>query len=433
MERHLKPLAARLRPRTLDRFIGQKHLLGAQTALGSAIRQGHVYSMILWGPAGVGKTTLAQLIAERSDSAFIACSAVTAGVKQIRDAEHTARSAQPRRTILFLDEIHRFNKAQQDTLLPSVEDGALVLIGATTENPAFVLNNALLSRLRVHVLKKLTSSDLRLLMQHTFADAEYGLGGFTIEAAAAKLLSHFADGDARQLLNMLELASGMAQANHQTQIGVSLIHELTRERIGRFDRGGDLFYEQISALHKAVRGCSPDAALYWLARMFAGGCDPQYIARRMVRMASEDIGNADPRALGLTLDAWQAYERLGSPEGELALAQAAAYLASIPKSNAVYQAWKRVTAQAKAGPDYAVPLHLRNAPTRLHKAFGYGEEYRYAHDEPEHFSAGENYFPPELKDAHYYQPAEQGFERRIRNRLRHLYELNRQSPRQRYS
>ncbi|MBA4246290.1 MAG: recombination factor protein RarA, partial [Pseudomonas sp.] len=391
------------------------------------------HSMIFWGPPGVGKTTLARLLAKVTDAHFETISAVLSGVKEIRQAVEVAQqhAAQyGRRTILFVDEVHRFNKSQQDAFLPYVEDGTLIFIGATTENPSFELNNALLSRARVYVLKSLDEAAMRKLVNRALTDPK-GLGDrhLSLPDEAFQILLAAADGDGRRLLNFLENAADLAEDGGE--IGVELLQNLLGDSRRRFDKGGEAFYDQISALHKSVRGSNPDGALYWYARMLDGGCDPLYIARRVVRMASEDIGNADPRALTLCLNAWDVQERLGSPEGELAVAQAIVYLACAPKSNAVYMAFKAAMRDAAEQGSQEVPLHLRNAPTKLMKQLGYGEEYRYAHDEPDAYAAGEDYFPEALEPRQYYDPVPRGLELKIRDKLQHLRNLDASSPRQR--
>jgi putative ATPase len=413
-----RPLADRMRPRTLAEFSGQRHLLDQGKPLLRAIGQGRAHSMIFWGPPGTGKTTLARMIATTTDSHFIALSAVMAGVKDIRAAVAEAgqhRQLNNRGTVLFLDEVHRFNKAQQDAFLPYVEDGTLTFIGATTENPSFELNNALLSRARVYVLRALTQDDLIAVLRRALADEERGLAGrFTIADDALQLIAQAADGDARRALNLLELAADLAEDGI---ISDAIVNEVASGGRRRFDNKGEYFYDQISALHKSIRGTDPDAALYWLARMLDGGCDPLYLARRLIRVASEDIGNADPRALELTLNAWQVYERLGSPEGELAIAQAVVYLACAAKSNAVYTAFGAAMRDARDKGSLEVPMHLRNAPTRLMKELGYGDAYRYAHDEEDAVALGENYFPEDMQPAKYYHPVARGLEIRIREKL----------------
>ncbi len=428
-----QPLAARLRATCLDEYVGQQHLLAPGKPLREALEQGALHSMIFWGPPGVGKTTLARLLAEVSAAHFETISAVLSGVKEIRQAVDLARQQAAqygRRTILFVDEVHRFNKSQQDAFLPFVEDGTLIFIGATTENPSFELNNALLSRARVYVLKSLDEAALRQLAGRALTE-DKGLGKrhLSLPEESLQLLLAAADGDGRRLLNLLESAADLAEDGEI--IGTELLQNLLGDSVRRFDKGGEAFYDQISALHKSVRGSDPDATLYWYARMLDGGCDPLYIARRVVRMASEDIGNADPRALTLCLNAWDVQERLGSPEGELAVAQALVYLACAPKSNAVYMAFKAAMREAAEHGSLEVPLHLRNAPTRLMKELGYGDEYRYAHDEPEAYAAGEDYFPEQLAPRRYYQPVPRGLELKIRDKLEHLRALDRQSPRQR--
>lgn len=424
-----QPLAARLRPRTLSEYIGQDHLLGKNKPLRLAIEKGQVHSMLLWGPPGVGKTSLARLLANEVDAHFISLSATLAGVKDIRAAVTEAqnnRAAFGKKTILFIDEVHRFNKAQQDAFLPYVEDGTVVFVGATTENPSFEVNNALLSRCRVYVLKKFSDESVLALLEKALTDNELGLGKrkLRLDSDIQDLLIQAADGDARRALNLVEIASDLVEDGGI--IDESIVSQVLTGDVRRFDKGGDLFYEQISALHKSVRGSDPDAALYWMMRMLDGGCDPLYVARRLVRMASEDIGNADPRGLQIALNAWDTLERLGSPEGELTLAQAVIYLASAPKSNAVYNAFNTAKADIQALPSFDVPMHLRNAPTSLMKSMDYGSGYRYAHAEEGAFAAGERYFPDEIESREYYQPVERGLEIKIAEKLRHLRSLNRE-------
>ena len=407
-----------MRPANLDEFSGQSHLLGEGKPLLRAIGQGRAHSLIFWGPPGTGKTTLARMIAATTDSHFIALSAVMAGVKDIRAAVAEAeqhRHMSNRGTVLFLDEVHRFNKSQQDAFLPFVEDGTLTFIGATTENPSFELNNALLSRARVYVLKALTQDDLIEILRRALDDAERGLGGqYTIDDSLLEVIALAADGDARRSLNLLELAADLAEDGVITE---AIVGEVASGSRRRFDKQGEYFYDQISALHKSIRGTDPDAALYWLARMLDGGCDPLYVARRLIRVASEDIGNADPRALRITLDAWEVYERLGSPEGELTIAHAVVYLACAAKSNAVYKAYGAAMKDAQEKGSLDVPMHLRNAPTGLMKGLGYGEGYRYAHDEDDAVALGENYFPDDMQPAKYYHPVPRGLEIRIKEKL----------------
>ncbi len=418
------PLAEALRPKSLDEVIGQAHLLGPGNALRVAFETKQLHSMILWGPPGVGKTTLARLTAHAFDAEFIAISAVLGGVKEIREAiERAQLSLQQygRHTIVFVDEVHRFNKAQQDAFLPHVESGLITFIGATTENPSFEVNSALLSRASTYVLQALSEDDLRALLQRARVQVSPAL---QFEADAEQLLVGYADGDARRLLNCLEQVGVAAERAGTQRVDQELIrHTLTRSG-RRFDKGGEQFYDQISALHKSVRGSNPDAALYWLVRMLDGGADPRYLGRRVVRMASEDIGLADPRALRLALDAMETYERLGSPEGELALAQAVLYLACAAKSNAAYVAYNAARALVKNEPSRAVPVHLRNAPTKLMSELGYGREYRYAHDEADAYAAGERYFPDGMQAVRFYQPTERGLEAKISEKLQYLRELD---------
>jgi len=414
------PLADRLRPQQLDQVIGQRHLVGPGRPLRVAFESGRLHSMILWGPPGVGKTTLARLVASMVDAQFIVLSAVLSGVKEIREAVERAKAARSagRATVVFVDEVHRFNKAQQDAFLPHVESGLFTFIGATTENPSFEVNSALLSRATVHVLKPLEPDDLIELLSR--AKALLTAGDLT-DAARDRLIG-YADGDARRLLNAYE--NLVAMAGSAPLYDEAMLERTLGEILRRYDKGGEQFYDSISALHKAVRGSDPDASLYWLARMLDGGVDPRYVARRVIRMASEDIGLADPRGLRFALDAAEVYERLGSPEGELALAQAVVYLSVAPKSNATYTAWGAVRAFVREDGTRPVPLHLRNAPTKLMKQLGYGSGYRYAHDEPEGFAAGETYWPEGLQPQRFYEPVQRGMEQRIAERLAQLRALD---------
>ncbi len=422
-----QPLASRMRPRSLDEFTGQQHLLELGKPLRTAIENGTLHSLVFWGPPGVGKTTLAKIIAQSSRAHLIELSAVLAGVKEIRAAVNDAKNlkaSQGTETILFIDEIHRFSKSQQDSLLAPVEDGSITLFGATTENPSFELNNALLSRLRVYVLRSLEYSDLIRLLKKTLQDKERGLGrdDFQISDDIIELIAKSADGDARRCLNILQICADLSETQKGKQvISRAVLNEVLLGQLNRFDNKGDMFYDQISALHKSVRGTNPDGALYWFTRMIDGGCDPLYIARRLIRMASEDIGNADPRALQISMDACNAFERLGSPEGELALAQAVVYLACAPKSNAVYVAYKAAMSDAKNSGSLDVPVHLKNAPTKLMKTLGHGKDYRYAHNEEDAYAAGETYLPEALQDSRYYFPVERGLEIKIKQKLDYLH------------
>ncbi|MFY0699225.1 MAG: replication-associated recombination protein A [Bermanella sp.] len=430
-----EPLASRMRPQNLDDYLGQEHLLSEEKALRKVIESGQLHSMIFWGPPGVGKTTLAKLLANYADAEFLALSAVMDGVKEIRSCMEKAKliQQQGKAALLFVDEVHRFNKSQQDAFLPFVENGTVIFIGATTENPSFELNSALLSRARVYKLRSL-GVDTVVELLHSCLAKDPQLSGLklTLDSEAARFLASIADGDARRALNLLEMAVDLAQADDTKHISFELAQEIAQESVRRFDKGGDIFYEQISALHKSVRGSSPDGAMYWYCRMLDGGCDPLYIARRVVRMAAEDIGNADPRGLEIAMNAWMAYERLGSPEGELVIAQAINYLSCAPKSNAVYVAYNQTRELIRNTPSYDVPLHLRNAPTELMKKEAYGDEYRYAHDEPMAYAAGECYLPEALKNEKLYQPTDRGLENKISAKFEYFAQLDEHSPDKRY-
>jgi len=421
-EKGFQPLADRMRPRRLEQIFGQSHLLGEGKPLRMAIEANKLHSMLFWGPPGTGKTTIARLIAQYSDARFLTISAVLSGVKEIREAIEQAKQHQGK-TVLFVDEVHRFNKSQQDAFLPFIEDGTFLFVGATTENPSFELNNALLSRTRTYVLKPISNEEIEKVVRRALGDEQDGLGGLglSIDDDACAMLVQAADGDARRALTYLEIMSDLVESG---QINAELVGEIVAQGLRRFDKKGDVFYEQISALHKSVRGSDPDAALYWFCRMIDGGCDPVYIARRVVRMAIEDIGIADPRGLELTLNGWQTYERLGSPEGELALAQGIVYLACAAKSNAVYQAYGEAMADAQNYGSLDVPLHLRNAPTQFMKDQGYSENYRYAHDETDAFAAGELYFPEGMPIGRYYRPVDRGLEIKIAEKLNYLRNRN---------
>ncbi|MDY6814277.1 MAG: replication-associated recombination protein A [Pseudomonadota bacterium] len=433
-----QPLAARMRPGSLDEYVGQAHLVGPGKPLRRAVEQGQLHSMILWGPPGVGKTTFARLLANVGNLSFETISAVLGGVKEIRAVVERAKNrkhSEGRDTLLFVDEVHRFNKSQQDAFLPHIEDGTFIFVGATTENPSFELNSALLSRTRVYVLKNLEESDILILLRRALSSGQGFAGRLSVPGRVLELMASASGGDARRALNILEVAADLAEPGEDgtDTITEAVLEQVMQTSLRRFDKGGDVFYDQISALHKSVRGSDPDGSLYWLCRMLDGGCDPLYVARRLVRIASEDIGNADPRALRLSMDAWDAQERLGSPEGELALAQAVTYLALSPKSNAVYKAFNQCMADIRQDPDYEVPTHLRNAPTKLLKSMGHGDSYRYAHDEPEAFAAGESYLPEAIHSRRYYEPVNRGLEIKLAEKRQRLDARNAESPNKRYS
>jgi len=435
---NVKPLAARMRPINFDQYFGQSHLVGPNQPLRLAITQGNCHSMILWGPPGTGKTTLAELIANYADAEILRLSAVTSGIKDIRQAIEQAQqnlSMKGCRTLLFVDEVHRFNKSQQDAFLPYIEDGTIIFVGATTENPSFELNNAILSRARVYLLQKLTEQELLTVLERALSDTEVGLGALNLQVSEQdkQKLCQMVTGDARKLLNFIEIASDLAQnVNGQKVVTHEVLAQVASQNMASIDKNGDQFYDLLSAFHKSVRGSAPDAALYWYCRMLEGGADPLVIARRLLAIASEDIGNADPRALRVGLDAWDIFTRVGPKEGERAIAQAVLYMASAAKSNAVYSAFNQARQLAKEAPSYDVPAHLRNAPTALMKSLGFGDEYRYAHNEPGAFAAGECYFPPEIAKQTFYHPTERGLEKQIKAKLDYLEQQNLSAQNKRY-
>ncbi|OTA16368.1 Holliday junction DNA helicase RuvB [Xenorhabdus vietnamensis] len=437
-QNEFQPLAARMRPATLDHYIGQQHLLAEGKPLPRAIRAGHLHSMILWGPPGTGKTTLAEIIGYYAQADIERISAVTSGIKEIRESIEKARQNRNagRRTVLFVDEVHRFNKSQQDAFLPHIEDGTITFIGATTENPSFELNSALLSRARIYLLKSLSTAEIEQVLIQAMNDKERGISeqNIVLPDNTRQMVAELVAGDARRSLNLLEMMSDMAETNAQglRVLTPELLKEVSGERSARFDNKGDRYYDLISALHKSIRGSAPDAALYWYARIITAGGDPLYVARRLLAIASEDVGNADPRGMQIAIAAWDCFTRVGAAEGERAIAQAIVYLACAPKSNAVYTAFKAAMADAQNKPDYDVPDHLRNAPTKLMKEIGFGEEYRYAHDEANAYAAGEVYFPPEIQRTRYYYPTARGLEGKIGEKLNWLMEQDQNSPIKRY-